>query len=205
MSRRQHWEGVYKGKKHDEVSWYAPHLITSLELIRASALSASARIIDIGGGASTLVDDLLAEGYAALTVLDVSASALAVSRQRLGDRADDVVWLEGDVTELDLGADSFDIWHDRAALHFLTSDDDLGRYVATLSRALAPGGAAIIATFAPEGPEQCSGLPVRRYDAQQLCDLLGDDFDCRSQRTEVHTTPSGNPQVFTYTSIRKAG
>lgn len=204
MSRRQHWDGVYKRKKHDELSWYAPHLTTSLELIRACGLSASARIIDIGGGSSTLVDDLLAEGYRTVTVLDISAVALDVSRRRLGKRAHAVQWLEGDVTELDLGADSFDIWHDRAALHFLTEDDDLDRYVATLSRALAPGGHAIIAAFAPAGPEQCSGLPVRRYDAQQLCDLLGDDFECRSHRTEVHTTPSGNPQAFTYTSIARA-
>jgi ubiquinone/menaquinone biosynthesis C-methylase UbiE len=195
---------VYGLKRHDEVSWYAPHLTTSLELIRASGLPTSARIIDVGGGASTLVDDLLAQGYGAVTVLDVSAQALAVSRRRLGDGADAVHWIVGDVTEVDLDSDGFDIWHDRASLHFLTKDDDLHRYVATLSCALATGGHAIIATFAPEGPEQCSGLTVRRYDAQQLCDLLGDGFECLSHRSEVHTTPSGNPQAFTYTSIRKA-
>ncbi len=205
MSRRQHWEDVYGSKKHDAVSWYTPHLSTSLDFIRTSGLPASARIIDVGGGASSLVDDLLAEGYRAVTVLDISAPALEVARRRLGDRAGEVVWLVGDVTEEDLGEESFDIWHDRASMHFLTDEDDVRRYVAALSRALAPGGYAIISTFAPEGPEQCSGLPVRRYDAKQLCDLLGNDFECRSHRTELHTTPSGNPQAFTYTSIHKAG
>jgi len=205
MMRQRHWEEVYETKASDEVSWYTPRLTTSLELIAEVGAPKTARIIDVGGGASTLVDHLLDEGYSAITVLDVSASGLDVARQRLGDRADMVRWVEADITTVDLGDDCFDIWHDRASIHFLTDEAELRRYVDTLSRAVSAGGSAIIATFAPEGPEKCSGLPVCRYDARQLCELLGAGFDCRSHRSEVHTTPSGNAQSFTYTSILKAG
>lgn len=204
MSRETHWQRLYASKPVDEVSWYRPHLEMSLELIRATELPKNGRIIDVGAGASTLVDDLLAAGYESITALDISDAALDIVRQRLGGAAQRVEWIAGDVTEVDLGKETFDLWHDRAALHFLTDAADRGRYADVLSRALASGGHAVLSTFAPEGPEQCSGLDIKRYDAPDLVKLLGDDFELRDCRTEIHTTPSGNEQPFTYCWLQKA-
>ncbi len=203
MSREAHWQTVYSAKEADEVSWYRPRLDMSLELIRATGLTKSGRIIDIGAGASTLVDDLLAAGYECITALDISETALNIARQRLGSAAKEVTWIVGDVTEVDLGEKAFDLWHDRAALHFLTDAADRTRYADALSRALAPGGHAVLSAFSPDGPEQCSGLDIRQYDAPGLTELLGDDFQMRECRTEIHTTPSGNEVPFTYCRLQK--
>ncbi len=203
MGRRRHWQQVYADKSPLEVSWYRPHLETSLELITATGVATDDRIIDVGGGASTLVDDLLEAGYNAITVLDISDAALDASRRRLGSHAADVTWLEGDVTKVDLGAGDFELWHDRAALHFLVDEDDRRSYAATLKQSLVPGGHAVLATFAPDGPPRCSGLRVRRHDASMLAALLGDEFVERATRQDTHRTPSGNEQLFTYCWFQK--
>ena len=164
-----------------------------------------AAIIDVGGGASTLVDDLVDEGFGSITVLDIADTALQVSRQRLGHQAELVMWLSGDITEYRLPANRFDIWHDRAVLHFLTNPADRDAYVANLRRALKPGGHAIIGLFAPEAPPKCSGLPVQRYDHDALADVLGDAFDLLEHRKERHTTPGGVEQMYLYCRFRKSG
>jgi ubiquinone/menaquinone biosynthesis C-methylase UbiE len=186
------------------VSWYQQHLDASLELIRATGAGAGARILDVGGGASTLVDDLLAAGFEAVSVLDISAEALDVARRRLGAATHRVTWIEGDISRVDLAPASVDLWHDRATLHFLTDEVDRRRYARTLRRALAPGGDVIFATFAPGGPARCSDLPVRHHDATDLHALVGRGFNLKQARTEMHTTPSGDRQPFTYCWLRRA-
>jgi SAM-dependent methyltransferase len=193
-----HWQQVYLSKRTDAVSWNRPHLERSLELIRASGVDRDARILDVGGGAATLVDDLLAAGFTAVSVLDVSAEALAIARRRLGDDAARVHWIEGDITRIELPPASVDIWHDRAALHFLIEADRRRDYVRQLRHALAPGGHAILSTFAPDGPRRCSDLLVQCYDAQALQELLGDRFILRCAGVDLHRTPSGNTQPFTW-------
>ncbi len=195
MTTRQHWQQVYQSKAATEVSWYAEHLGESLRMIREAAALAD-RIVDVGGGASTLVDDLLELGYRDLTVLDVSPAALALSRKRLGERAARVKWLEADVTRADLGQNSFDLWHDRAVFHFLTAEPDRRAYMRRLERSLAPGGHVVIATFALAGPNRCSGLEVVRYAAEALARELGPAFELSAQRESTHTTPAGKPQRF---------
>lgn len=197
-ARAVHWQSVYRRKAAKELSWYSPHLEASLEMIEAMGVDRTARILDVGGGASTLVDDLLAAGFVAITVLDVSGEALAVARLRLGTAAGSVCWVEGDICDVELPAASIDIWHDRATLHFLTDENERRRYVRRLRRTLAPGGHAVLATFAPDGPRECSNLPVHRYDETALQELLGDGFLLRRTRTVSHRTPSNNEQRFTY-------
>lgn len=203
MDAQQHWDTVYRTKAADAVSWYAPHLQRSLAYVLRAVPDRAARVIDVGGGESTLVDDLLAEGYRALTVLDISARALEVTQQRLGARAAQVRWLVGSVLEADLPARHFDLWHDRAVFHFLTSVDDRRRYVQQVLHALKPGGFAIVATFGPEGPEKCSGLPVARYGAGDLHGTFGQPFELVEAAEEVHTTPWGTPQQFVYCFCRR--
>lgn len=185
------------------MSWYRPHLDTSLELIRATGAGPSARILDVGGGASTLVDDLLAVGFEAVSVLDVSADSLAAARRRLGSAARGVRWVLGDITQIRLEPASVDVWHDRAALHFLVDKGERRRYARALRRAVSPGGHAVLATFAPGGPQQCSNLPVRRHDAAALQALVGRGFHLRRACSEVHTTPSGSRQPFTYCWLQR--
>lgn len=197
-ARAEHWQEVYRQKAANDVSWYRPHLEASLELIEATGVGRTARILDVGGGASTLVDDLLAGGFAAITVLDVSGEALGVARRRLGAAAASVDWVEGDISRIELLAAGVDVWHDRATLHFLTDADDRRRYVRQLQRTLVPGGHAILATFAPDGPPRCSNLPVLRYNETELQELLGSGFLLRQARTVSHRTPANNEQAFTY-------
>lgn len=199
----EHWQGVYAGKASDAVSWYRPHLELSLQLLQAGGLSPASRVVDVGGGASTLVDDLLDHGVAAITVLDLSEAALAVSRERLGDRAAAVDWRVGDLLAAPLPAAGYDLWHDRAVLHFLADPADAARYAAQAARALAPGGHAVIGGFAPDGPERCSGLPVARRSAGDVAALLGDDFTLVEERREVHDTPWGAPQSFAWALLRR--
>ena len=195
-ARSAHWEAVYRTKPADQVSWFQPHLDASLELIRATGAGRGARILDVGGGASTLVDDLLEAGFEAITVLDVSAAALAIARRRLGEAASRVCWIEGDITRVDLAPASVDVWHDRAALHFLVDPSDRLAYTRQLRRAVAPGGHVILSAFGPEAPPKCSGLPVHRYDAAGLQAVAGEDLILRESRSQIHRTPSGGAQPF---------
>lgn len=202
MKRKTHWEGVYGAKAPESVSWYQPQASRSLELIKESGVGPFGRIIDVGAGASVLVDNLLDAGYRDLTVLDISAAALERARSRLGARAGDVTWIESDVTGTDLPAGAFDLWHDRAVFHFLVDPGDRQAYLQVLRRALRPGGYVIIATFAEDGPERCSGLPVQRYSPQQLHAQLGDAFALVQHEREEHRTPGGAVQRFQYSLLR---
>jgi len=198
MSRKSHWEAVYAQKSPASVSWYQPRADLSLKLIGMAGIGHSGRIIDVGAGASVLVDDLLDDGYRNLTVLDISAAALARTRARLGERAGNVTWIESDVTGADLPAGAFDLWHDRAAFHFLVDPVDRQAYLQALQGALRPGGYVIIATFAEDGPERCSGLPVQRYSPQQLHAQLGERFTLLHHEQEDHSTPGGAAQRFQF-------
>lgn len=198
MQTKEHWENVYTRKQAEEVSWFQPHAELSLQIIHDNQVPAAARIVDVGGGASTLVDDLLASGYTDVTVLDLSGVALQKARSRLGSRASEVTWREADVLSVDLPANYFDVWHDRAVFHFLLTDDERHRYVAQVLGAVKPGGLVIVATFAEDGPEKCSGLPVMRYSADALHSEFGAPFELLGSVPESHRTPGGNEQRFVY-------
>jgi 2-polyprenyl-3-methyl-5-hydroxy-6-metoxy-1,4-benzoquinol methylase len=198
MGTTEHWDRVYATKKATEVSWYQPHLGLSLRFIAEASADRSARIIDVGGGESTLVDDLLAQGYRDVSVVDLSETAIRVAKTRLGARAADVTWMQGDVTTCPLPAQHFDIWHDRAVFHFLTNPLDRGRYVRQVARSVKRGGHVIVATFGPEGPTQCSGLPVVRYDPDALHGEFGAGFELVDHVIEAHETPAGKIQQFVY-------
>lgn len=202
MQSKEHWEHVYSTKSVEAVSWYQPHADHSLALIRATGTDRFGGIIDVGGGASTLVDDLLAEGYTRITVLDLSAAALAAAQRRLADRAGRVTWLEADVTAIQLPAGHYDLWHDRAVFHFLTDEEDRRAYVANVLRSVRPWGHVIVATFAEDGPVKCSGLPVVRYSPDQLHAEFGDSFTLVKHEREAHRTPSGTVQRFIYCYCR---
>lgn len=197
MNRKDHWNQVYQTKAPDDVSWFQPQPAISLKLIEASGVGKKAGVIDVGGGASLLVDFLLDAGFSKLAVLDLSAVALEHARRRLGKRADSVQWLEADVTNFQ-PARQFALWHDRAVFHFLTDKADRQRYVQTLQRTLTPDGHVIIATFAVDGPLKCSGLEVSRYDAASICAELGAEFQMVEQASETHTTPWQTEQHFSY-------
>jgi trans-aconitate methyltransferase len=202
--RQTHWETVYATKAENEVSWFQDNPAPSLEAIALTGATPASAIIDIGGGASRLVDHLLALGFVDVTVLDLSAAALDTARARLGTPAAKVRWLVADVTAWEPTA-SYDVWHDRAAFHFLTDANDRAAYVARLQRALKPGGHAIIATFALDGPERCSGLPVMRYDAETLGRALGPTFKLIHTRRHEHATPWDSLQVFQFSVFRREG
>lgn len=199
---RPHWEQVYANKAADAVSWYQPRPDTSLGFIADSGIAHDAPLIDVGGGASTLVDHLLHRGHVDVTVLDISSHALAQAQARLGALAQRVHWLVEDVTRF-APSRPYTLWHDRAVFHFLTEDAARASYVAALRRSLAPGGIVVLATFAPDGPTRCSGLDVARYDAQMLCATLGDDFECMATGRDMHVTPWGSSQAFTYLRLRR--
>jgi len=205
MPRKDHWENVYTTKATDSVSWFQPHAELSLDLIHATGLGKDAGIIDVGGGASVLVDYLLAEGYSDLSVLDLSGAALQAARKRLGDKAEQVRWIEADITQADLPVHRYDIWHDRAVFHFLTDPADRAQYVRTVLRSVKPGGHVIVASFAEDGPEQCSGLPVMRYSSGELHDQFGDAFELLIHCKELHHTPAGKVQPFVYCYCRRIG
>ena len=202
LSRQNHWEKVYTTKGESEVSWFQETPAPSLELIEFVGAIQNSAIIDIGGGASRLVDNLISRGYEDLTVLDLSDAALASARSRIGDKANRVTWITADVTAWEPSR-TYDVWHDRAAFHFLTERNDQAAYVARLRRALRLGGHAIIATFALDGPERCSGLMVSRYDANALAATLGEGFDLIDTRRHDHTTPWGSLQKFQFSTFRR--
>lgn len=203
MQSKEHWEKVYSTKAADAVSWFQPHAELSLDIIRSTRLGRDAAIIDVGGGASTLIDDLVANGYTDLTVLDLSGAALNAARKRLGVQESKVRWIEADITRVGLPANRYDIWHDRAVFHFLTDPADRAAYVKTVLRSVKPGGHVIVATFGTDGPLQCSGLPVMRYSADELHDQFGAAFQLLDHREEKHHTPSGAVQQFVYCYCRR--
>lgn len=197
VDNRQHWESVYHDKAAEAVSWFQPHAASSLRLIEGCR-DTRAHVIDVGGGASVLVDDLLDAGYRNLSVLDLAESALAASRQRLGARAQAVQWIAADITQAALPAARYDVWHDRAVFHFLTDPADRARYVEQVRRSVKPGGHVIVATFGPGGPLQCSGLDVVRYAPDALHAEFGAPFRLIRHETEIHHTPTGKEQEFVY-------
>lgn len=200
--RHAHWENVYQTKGERDVSWFQESPEISLDLIRATGANANSSIIDIGGGASRLVDTLVDEGFAAITVLDLSEKALATAKARLGPRAAGVQWIVADVTAWE-PAQTYDVWHDRAAFHFLTEPKDRTAYVERILRAVRPGGHVIIGTFAPDGPERCSGLPVVRHDAASLVKILGTACELIESRNHAHQTPMGAIQRFQFSRFRR--
>ena len=202
MSSKEHWDAVYRTKRADGVSWFRPHLERSLAFLEAAKVGLDARVIDVGGGTSTFVDDLLERGYTNVTVLDLSQAALDAARARLGERASRVEWICADVTEARLPEATYDFWHDRAVFHFLRDPGARARYVDAVRRALKPGGHIVVATFGPHGPEKCSGLEVMRFSAEALHDEFGDDFARLADATEMHTTPWGTEQEFVYCYCR---
>ena len=202
MNRKEHWEKVYCDNPADDVSWFQKRPGVSLQLIAATGERKQDGIIDVGGGASVLVDCLLDEGFERLAVLDISLASLTCARQRLGARAGKVMWLEADVTSF-APPQRFEVWHDRAVFHFLTAAEDRAVYVRTLERTVPPGGHAIIATFAVDGPLKCSGLEIARYDEIGIRAQIGSGFEFRSQINEVHATPWQTAQKFSYFVFRR--
>jgi SAM-dependent methyltransferase len=201
-SRQAHWEGVYTKKGENEVSWFQENPAPSLELIAQVGATAASAIIDIGGGASRLVDNLIDRGFEDVTVLDLSDAALQVVKARLGGRASQVHWIVADATVWE-PVKVYDVWHDRAAFHFLTEDCERAAYIAHLEQALKVGGYVIIATFAMDGPERCSGLPVVRYDSVSLGKTLGQAFELVEHRWHDHATPCGLDQLFQFSVFRR--
>jgi trans-aconitate methyltransferase len=198
-----HWDKVYAARRDDQVSWFQDRPGPSLALLDLIGATPGSAVIDIGGGASRLVDALLARGFSDVSVLDLSAAALEAARARLGAPGERARWIVADMTTW-TPARAYDVWHDRAALHFLTDPADQRAYVARLRAALKPGGCAILATFAPDGPEKCSGLPVRRHDSLSLAALLGPDFALVDTRRHDHATPGGATQRFQFSTFRRA-
>ncbi len=201
-SRREHWDAIYARKSEEEVTWFEPAAARSLELITRCNLPHDARIIDVGGGASRLVDGLLERGFDDVAVLDVSREALDKSRARLGEGARRVRWIVGDVTVFD-PTERYALWHDRAVFHFLTSPSDRAAYVRVLERAVVPGGRVIIGTFAVDGPERCSGLEVVRYDGPAIAAALGPSFSLVEALRHEHVTPAGKVQSFTFACLAR--
>jgi 2-polyprenyl-3-methyl-5-hydroxy-6-metoxy-1,4-benzoquinol methylase len=200
LDRQRHWENVYTTKDEKEVSWFEESPTISLALVRSTGLNTGSSIIDIGGGASRLVDALIDEGFEAVTVLDLSEKATTIAKARLGAR---VQWVVADVTKWE-PSETYDVWHDRAALHFLTEPKDRVAYAERVHSAVRPGGHVIIGTFAPDGPERCSGLQVVRHDAASLSEMLGSEFDLIESRPYSHRTPTGATQRFQFSRLRRA-
>lgn len=198
MSKTEHWEEIYTTKSSHKVGWYTPRLETSMNWITELKLAAESPIIDVGGGASTLVDDLLASGHKNLTVLDLSERAMQLTKERLGKQSDTVTWLQGDVTEVELPPRYYNLWHDRAVFHFLIEPEMQQKYRKAILGALKKDGFFIIAAFSPDAPPQCSGLPVQRYTSEQLSKMFGTEFELKCHQYEKHHTPSGTEQAYVY-------
>ncbi|HLF73856.1 MAG TPA: class I SAM-dependent methyltransferase [Anaerolineales bacterium] len=201
--RKTHWEHIYETRLPTQVGWYQEHPQLSLQFIQRTGILPTGHIIDVGGGASTLVDNLLTAGFQHITVLDISAAALQLARQRIGPEAGRVSWIEADITQVDLPDQAYDLWHDRAVFHFLMQPEDRTRYIEQVRRAVRSGGHIIVATFAPDGPPKCSGLDVVRYDPEGLQHEFGPDFELVDSTREDHHTPSGVEQKYMYCYCRK--
>jgi len=202
MTTTAHWNAAYEAKATVSLSWYQPVARLSLELIDAAKVDKHARLIDVGGGASTLVDGFLDDGFEDIVVFDLSDRALEAARARLGERAARVRWRVGNILHDDPGG-PFALWHDRAVFHFLTNPADQDTYISVLHRNVAPGGVVVMATFAPDGPERCSGLPVQRWSAEEIAAKLGPDFELVDARRESHMTPAAKEQRFSYGVYRR--
>jgi len=196
-SRKTHWQDVYRDKEPSKVSWYEPVPEKSLQLIHATGVGHDDPILDAGGGASTLVDHLLDEGYTDISVLDISGDALERSRARLGDAAGTVDWIESDVVDFH-PVRRFALWHDRAVFHFLTESADRDRYVEVINEALLPNGHFVLATFGPQGPQRCSGLDIQRYGIERLQELFGSRFELCDYEIDEHKTPMESAQQFLF-------
>lgn len=203
MNKQAHWEEVYQTKGREEVSWFREHLDTSIKMITNTGVGKDAAIIDVGGGNSTLVDDLLDAGFVDVSVLDISANAINGSKERLGAKAKDVDWIVADITEVALPEVHFDVWHDRAVFHFLTDENDRRKYVELVMRSLKRGGHIIVASFSLVGPQKCSGLDVMRYSPESMHDEFGNAFELVESIGETHNTPFGTTQDFVYCYCRK--
>lgn len=203
MNKQEHWENVYQTKGRDEVSWFREHLDTSLQMITNTGVSKDAAIIDVGGGNSNLVDDLLDHGFADVSVLDISSKAITDSKERLGRKAENVNWYVADITDVELPENHFDVWHDRAVFHFLIDADDRRKYVELVLRSLNHGGHIIVASFSLDGPTKCSGLDVMRYSPDSMHDEFGSSFQLVESFGETHNTPFGTTQDFVYCYCRK--
>lgn len=198
MDCKSHWNRVFATKASADVSWYQPHLKLSLQLISTAAIGKDAKIIDVGGGDSSLVDDLVQRSYSDITVLDIASTAIERTKQRLRDAGSMVQWIEADILEAQLPQNHFDVWHDRAAFHFLIDENDRGKYRETAARSIRPNGQLIIATFAADGPERCSGLPTMRYSQEGLIEELKSRFEFVESLREENMTPQGKAQQFIY-------
>jgi len=205
MNRKEHWENVYATKAVDEVSWYREHLENSLKLIAETEVERTAAMIDVGGGASTLVDDLLKQGFGDVAVLDISGKAIEESKKRLGWQAEKVDWIVTDITKAALPENHYDVWHDRAVFHFLTEAEDRRKYVELVMRSLKIGGHIIVASFGENGPQRCSGLDVVRYTPEAMHGEFGDEFKLVKSLKEKHHTPFATTQEFVYCYCRKLG
>ncbi len=203
MSQKDHWEQAYASKPTEKQGWYEAHLRTSTAWIKDLGLADDAPILDVGGGASTLVDDLLEASHRAITVLDISEKALSSARTRLGAKAELVAWLHGDITSVDLPTNFYAVWHDRAAFHFLILPEQQKKYLDNLLKSLKPDGHLILGTFASEAPTMCSGLPVQRYSPEKLESILGGGFELSRHQKELHVTPGGAEQMYLYCHFRR--
>ena len=203
MNRKTHWETIYTTKPPDQVSWFREHLDNSLRMILQTGVDKDAAIIDVGGGSSTLVDDLLDNGFRDVSVLDISAKALEKSKARLGRRAAQVEWIEADITNVSLPENYYDVWYNRAVFHFLTSAEDRKKYVELVMRSLKIGGHIIVASFSPNGPNKCSGLDVVRYSPETMHNEFGNEFKLVKSLNEKHETPFDTSQEFIYCYCRK--
>lgn len=202
MNRKNHWENVYETKNVDQVSWYRDHLDNSLTMIINTNVSKDAAIIDVGGGSSTLVDDLLQHGFADVSILDISGKALANSKERLGQQSESVEWMEADITQISLPENHYEVWHDRAVFHFLTYEYDRRKYVELVKKSLKVGGHIIVASFGLNGPKKCSGLDVVQYSPDSMHDEFGKSFELVKSISETHETPFNTSQEFIYCYCR---
>ncbi|GMN11129.1 class I SAM-dependent methyltransferase [Croceitalea sp. MTPC9] len=200
LDRKKHWETVYETKNPDQVSWTQEIPKTSLEFIHSFELNKNAKIIDIGGGDSKLVDYLLEEGYNNITVLDISEKAIAKAKKRLGEKASKVNWIVSDITEFEPHP-SYDVWHDRATFHFLTTDEQIKKYIKIATKFVS--GYLIIGTFSQNGPKKCSGLDIKQYNEEELTSELKKGFDKIQCITEDHLTPSNTTQNFLFCSFKR--
>lgn len=202
MNSKSHWETVYNTKKPTEVSWYQNDPVISLELIASTRIDLDQKIIDVGGGASILVDALLKKGFKDISVLDISLKAIQYAQERLNQSAQRIKWIESDIMEFE-SPDRYDLWHDRAVFHFLTNSQDRKKYIRIMEKSVKPGGHVIIGTFSLEGPPKCSGLDVERYDVHKMKEELGSSFELVRSKDEVHMTPWGKEQKFLYCHFRR--
>jgi len=203
MNRKEHWENIYATKSVDQVSWYREHLENSLQMIVGTGISKTAAIIDVGGGASTLVDDLLEADFGDVAVLDISGKAIEKTKVRLGKKSEKVEWIIADITKADLPENYYDVWHDRAVFHFLTDAEDRRKYVELVMRSLKVGGHIIVASFGENGPLKCSGLDIVRYNPETMHKEFGKEFKLLNSLKETHQTPFGSTQEFIYCYCRK--